>query len=82
MKSRGRKTTLEATEEPKRPRSGRQEQKSTRPTWSPTPINQLEDQLVDIQLIQVGDVHDLDLEKRAIAQQLVDLVKALGSYLK
>ena len=74
MRSRGRKTTLEATEASKRPRSRRQEQTSTRPTWSPTPIKKLEDQLVEIQLTQGGDDPDLDLEKRAIAQRLVDMV--------
>ena len=42
--------------------------------WSPTPIQKLVDQLVEIQVTQVGDEHYLDIEKRAILQQPVDMV--------
>ena len=39
-------------------------------------------QLVEIQLIQVGDEHDLDLKKRAIKRRTNYVAKTMGTYLQ
>ena len=52
---------------------------SAKVTKSPTPIQKLEDQLVEIQLTQVGDDHDPNLKKHVIARQPNYVAKVLGS---
>ena len=45
-------------------------------------IHKFEDQLVEVHLTQVGDEHDLDLEKHAFARRLNYVAKTLGPYLQ